>query len=959
MDGAEQSPQRSDRSGQLEVCLLGPLTVTRSGSPVRLTARKLRSLLSILALSVGRPVSVDRLSAVVWGTDMPRDARRGIHIYVARLRALLGPDIVSTDPDGYRLAVPAEHIDVALFYRLLATAREGRDGKRALLAEALRLWRGQPFEDVESAWLLQFEAPRLIETYLTAVEERIDLDLAAGRHGDLVGELSELTGRHPLRESLWARMLVVLQRCERPAEALSRYEVIRSRIADDLGVDPGPELQQIYADLLAGRPSAPASGVPASPVARPVPQQLPADLDVFAGRALELKELAAVLHGCRADSGPVVVSLHGSAGVGKTAVAVRWAHQIRDEFPDGQLYVDLRGFDPAGVVAEPGPVVRDFLDALGVPRQQLPGTESAQFALYRSILASKRMLVLLDNARSEEQLRPLLPGGRGCLTVITSRSDLTGLVASGGTHPIAVAPLSLEECRLMLVRRLGADRVTTELEAADDIIRHCGCLPLAIAAVAARAATRPSFALRELADELRRTAGTLNAFPGPDPLTDVRAVFSWSLRALSRDAERLFCLLSVHPGPEAPAEAAASLAGCPVEAVGPLLAELTRVNLLIEPSPDRFVMPALLRAYAHEQTNLRGGREEAIRGLLDHYAVSARNAAKLVGPRSEVAVDPEIAVTAVCFTDRAEALAWLSQEYAALLGMLRLAAAADAADHTWNIALALWEFLERQGRWHDLIVTESAALEAARSLSDRRRQGQVRLALSMVYTRLQRFDEALAEAQAALAVAIELNDPGGQARALCRVAALLDRLGMHDDALGHAHRALDRYRTSGDRAGEAAALTILGQCQAHLGRHERALAHSEQALAIQRDLRDRAEQAASWDAIGDAHRGLGRDREAIACYHRALDLQREFGRLNDQAGTLVRLGDAYAAAEDVGAARTAWELAIAAFGSHPDADDVRSRLAKVGRVEARPSTSDVAHGLRSPWTTPIRQPHAP
>jgi tetratricopeptide (TPR) repeat protein len=666
-----------------------------------------------------------------------------------------------------------------------------------------------------------------------------------------------------------------------------------------------------------------------------VPQQLPADLEVFAGRTAELKELTGVLRRCRADACPSMVVLHGPAGVGKTALAVRWAHQVQDEFPDGQLYADLHGFDPGGAPAEPGPVVRDFLDALGVPRQQLPETESAQFALYRSILAGKRMLVLLDNARSEDQVRPLLPGGPGCVTVTTARNDLTGLVASGGTHPITVEPLALEEARMMLGRRLGAERVTTELGSADDIIAHCGHLPLAIAVVAARAATRPTFALSALADELDRAAGTLDAFPGRDSVTDVRAVFSWSLRALSRDAEQLFYLLGLHPGPDVPAAAAASLAGCPVEAVGPLLAELTGVHLLTEPAPGRFAMPALLRAYAREQASLRGGHEEAIRGLLDHYAVSARNAVQLVDLRSAVAVAPEVAATAIRFADWAEALAWLSAEHAGLLGMLRLATAADAADHAWNIAVALWVFLERQGRWHDLIVTESAALEAARSLTDQRRQGQARLALSLVYARLRRFEEALAEAQAALVVATELDDPDGQARASCRVAALLDRLGMRDDALGHAQGALDRYRASGDRAGEAAALTILGRCQAHLGQHELALAYSEQALAIHRDLRDRTEQAACWDAIGDAYRRLGRNREAIVCYHRALDLEREFARRNDEADTLVRLGDVYAAAEDKDAARTAWELAIGAFGSHPDADDVRSRLAMVGGAATR------------------------
>jgi DNA-binding SARP family transcriptional activator len=354
---------------RLEVGLLGPLQVSVAGRPVELPAGRLPALLAVLALSAGQTVSVERLATAVWGEDPSVDARANVQSNVRRLRRLLGAELVATRGDGYALDVEPDRVDALRFVRLLelAAAAPDRASQRDRLAEALGLWRGAPFDGVRSDWLEQTQAPWLQERYLAGLERRIDLDLADGSPADLAAELGELTGRHPLRESLWVRLLVVLERAGRPAEALERYEAIRARLAEELGTDPGPELQRVYADLLAGRAPAPPGRT--TPAHRVVPRQLPADSDAFTGREAALKALDGLL-GDPDDPAPrplAIAAIVGTAGIGKTALAVHWAHRVADRFPDGQLHVNLRGFDPSGSPVEPAEAIRGFLDALAVP----------------------------------------------------------------------------------------------------------------------------------------------------------------------------------------------------------------------------------------------------------------------------------------------------------------------------------------------------------------------------------------------------------------------------------------------------------------------------------------------------------------------------------------------------------------------------------------------------------------
>jgi DNA-binding SARP family transcriptional activator/tetratricopeptide (TPR) repeat protein len=936
----------------LTVGVLGPLEVSLDGRPVELTSGRLRTVLAVLSISAGRAVPVERLVTALWNDDPPDQARRGVQTHLTRLRAVLGAGAIRTTPAGYLLNADPDRVDALRFARLLGAAAETTDpaAERARLADALALWRGTPFDGVRSDWLAQTEAPRLTERYLTAVERRVDLDLAGGWHADLVGQLRELTARHPLRESLWVRLLLVLDRSGRQAEALERYETIRVRLADELGTIPGPALRRVHANLLAG--TSPPPTVPATAVRVSVPRQLPTDVDGFTGRDAALKALNDLVRGGDDQPGAVAISaIAGTAGVGKTALAIHWAHQVADRFPDGQLYVNLRGFGRSGKAMEPAEAIRGFLDALGVPAQRVPSDLEVQAGLYRSLLAGRRMLILLDNARDAEQVRPLLPGSPTCLVVVTSRNQLTSLIATASAHPLVLDLLPPDEARALLARRLGPDRVAAEPAATGEIITSCARLPLALAIVAARAATHAGFPLRALAAELRDARSGLDAFTAGDTATDARAVFSWSYQALSAGAARLFRLLALPPGPDLAAPAAASLAGLRVPEVRPLLTELTDAHLLTEHLPGRYTFHDLLRAYATELTHSHdhdAARDLARQRVLDHYLHTAYAATMLLHPyRSPITVAPaRSGAVPQDLTDPEQAQAWFTAEHAVLVTGIAYAADAGCDTHAWQLAWTLEEFLFRSGQWREWADTQQLALAAARRLDEPAAQARTHRGIASACTWLGRYEDAATHFRGALDLYERLGDLAGQAGTEYNLALLFGRQDRHPEALHHARRALELSRAGGESSREtlAAALNYVGWEHAKLGNYQAALDHCQQALVVSQQIGQRLGEASTWDSLGYIHHRRGDHRQAASCYQHALERFRELGNRYLEAETLTNLGDSYLAAGEPDAARTAWRRAAAILDQldHPDAAQVRGKLDSLP-APASPDSGTAAH----------------
>ncbi|GAB4101060.1 tetratricopeptide repeat protein [Micromonospora taraxaci] len=678
----------------------------------------------------------------------------------------------------------------------------------------------------------------------------------------------------------------------------------------------------------------------------PVPRQLPPALPGFIGRVAQLAQLDAecVNPAPHEDGGPgpvTIMTLSGTAGVGKTTLAVYWAHRVADRFPDGQLYVDLRGFDSTGTEMTAVEAVRGFLEALEVPPERIPTHLTAQVGLYRSLLANRRMLVLLDNARDIDHVRPLLVGSPTCLVLVTSRNRLAGLVAAEGARPIGVGLLSAAESWQLLARRLGAQRLTVEPKAVDEIIERCARLPLALAVLAARGAANPAFSLAALAAELREAPRPLDSFDGGDASTDVQAVFSWSYRNLTPAAARLFRLFGCHPGPDIGVAAAASLAGLPRAQVPRLLAELAHAHLVTEHAPGRFGAHDLLRAYAAEQAERlepAESRRAAIRRGLDHYLHTAHAAALLLQPGRDpvtlAAAGPGVVPEEI--TDHGQALAWFTVEYPVLLAAVAYARRTGFDGHAWQLAWTLVDFLQRRGRWPDLVLAQEAALAGARRVGDRLGQANAHRDLARVLYRLGRVDEAARNYRQALVIFESLGDHTGQARTHRAFGAMLDGLGRYAEALDHGERALALYQAAGHLAGEASARNAVGWAHAQLGQYGPALAHCGEALALLRPTGDRHGEANTWDSLGFIHAQLGEHREAIRCYGRALRLYRRISDRYDEADTLSRLGvSRHAAGDPAGAVRT-WRRALGILDDlgHPDSERVRDLLTRAESPDA-------------------------
>jgi DNA-binding SARP family transcriptional activator len=936
----------------LELRLLGPVTVLVDGRPAELGRPQLRAVLAVLAVEAGRPVSADTLLDRVWDSAPPKAALAVLYSHITRIRRVLESDSGSPrpaalvrQPAGYLLDIDLDQVDLHRFRRLVTAAagaaepRQDLGERRDLLREALGLWRGTPLAGVRGQWA---DRSRVAwgQQRLDAAVVWARTELRLGQGTAAIGAIRELLAEYPLSEPLAAALMQALAAAGRTPEALECYASVRDRLGEELGTEPGADLQAAHLALLRGDAGPAPTGNagpagPARPHEVPPPAQLPLPVRGFTGRQDALDTLDALLKSDDRASTVVISAISGTAGIGKTALAVHWAHRVADQFPDGQLYVNLRGFDASGQAMDPSTAIRRFLGALGVPAEQVPADVDAQAALYRSLVAGKRVLVLLDNARDAGQVRPLLPGSPAALTVVTSRNQLTSLVAAEAAHPLTLELMPVPEARALLERRLGPDRVAAEPAAVEQLIARCARLPLALSIAAARA-RQSAFPLTVVAGELADAHRRLDALDAGDPATQVRAVFSWSYQALTPPAARLFRLLGLHPGPDTSVAAAASLAGLPVPTATSLLGELTRAGMLRELAAGRYACHDLLAVYASELSRTEeteDGRRAATLRLLDHYTHTAHAGDRLLNPTRDPIplplAGPAPDATPERLTTERDALAWLAVEHPVLLSALRLATDAGLDGLAWQLAWSLDTFLHWRGHWHDRTHAWQAAVTAAGHLADPVAAAHAHRDLGRAYNRLGDLADSELHLGRALVRFTEAGDRVGQAHTHRALASLSERQERLSQALHHDEEALTLFRAAGHRQGQADALNSIGWDHCLLGDHHQALSRCQQALALHRQVGDRWGEATSWDSLGYAYHHLARRPEAADCYRRALALVRDLGDRYFEADTLTRLGETHRASGDPDAARAAWRSAEAILTDlgHSDAEEVQARLA--------------------------------
>ncbi|SDS79999.1 ATP-binding protein [Actinoplanes derwentensis] len=662
---------------------------------------------------------------------------------------------------------------------------------------------------------------------------------------------------------------------------------------------------------------------PGTATRAPVPRELPAPSGTFAARTAEMSRLDAMLP----DRRPVVIS--GMAGVGKTTLALHWARGVADRFPDGQLYLNLRGFHPAGAVGT-HEALQQLLGSLGVPPERLPASPEAQERLYRTMLSGRRSLVVLDNVADAEHVRPLLPP-EGCLCVLTSRDHLTGLIVAEGAQSLTLQPFGVPDGRELLARRLGADRLAGDDTAVGRIVAACGGLPLALALVAARATIHPTFELAEIAARLDQAAGGLSALRSDDVNTDVRAAFSCSYRLLADAGQRMFRLLGLHPGPDVSDRAAAALAGTTPGEARAVLDDLARAQLLTEHRPGRYVSHDLLRAYAAELTaeaDPPAERRAAQLRLMNYMVSAACEAAITINPLRK----PLTPGAGEPYDSEAHAMAWFRDEHQVLLAVFRLAASLGADRLTWRLAWGIGEFLDRNGSLQDWTAVQSTALAAAERLDDPAAQAFSHRVLANGCIRLDRPHDALSHLARALDLYLSLDDLADAATTLYLTAWAHSLRGDWPQAIDHGERAIALARRADDPVVLGLALNMAGHLHAEQGRYDVTLDRCGEAARLQRAIGHRVGLSATLDTLGVAHQALGRPELAVEHYREGMRLHAELGDRYNEADMAVRLGDAYAAVADHTAAAGTWQrgLAVIEAMDHPAEAGLRERLAALG-----------------------------
>jgi DNA-binding SARP family transcriptional activator len=812
-------------------------------------------VLALLLMDPGAAVRRDTIVDMLWGDSPPRTAVGLVQAHVSRIRRLLNSHnrfggnegVIDSVRGAYRLSLSGTEVDLLVFRAHAARAAAARVAGDDVTAvecyeHAVSLWRGEPLADVDV--LCGHPGIAALRQELAGVLLRYaEVACALGQHDRVLARLQALADAEPLNEAAHARLMIALAGSGQRAAAIGVHEDVRSRLYRELGLCPGKELAEAYAGVLrqdnrAGNRGRP----PALPAAAPVvPRQLPTAPRCFTGRSGELTVLSALVErDLRQASGVVIAALTGMAGIGKTALAVYWAHQAAGRFPDGQLFVNLRGSGPSGPPVMPTDAVRGFLTALGVPPGRISPDTDGRTALYRSLLADRRMLIVLDNAQDAAQVRPLLPGSPGCLVLVTSRNRLTGLAAAEGAYLIPHGLLTPAESHDLMSSNLGAGRAVAEPAAVTELIALCGGLPLALCNVAARASARPGLPLAPLAAEMADAARRLDVLETGDPATSVRMVFSRSRAKLGDCASRMFRLLGVYPGPDITGPAAASLAGLPREQASLALAELCDEHLLTEYVPGRYICHDLLRSYAAEEAMTREsevGRHAAMRRVLDHYQQAASVASRFLYPHHTkvTRARPQRGVMPEAIGGPAQAAEWFENEQHVLLAMIGEASESGYAPYAWELPCVAGWYFQGQACWQRLAAAQESALAVAARRGDlaglamaRQHLGWLRFLLGDIVGAGHDLDEAIK-------LAGQLGD--GRLRALTglRRAYVLQAQDRILEAMVQAWQALRLYDAVGDPRGQACALYAIGWHLIQLGDHQQAINFSSRALMVGRE----------------------------------------------------------------------------------------------------------------------------
>lgn len=916
-------------SGGLSFGLLGPVEVRVGDRRLDIGPPKQRLVLAVLLLAANRPVPIERLVDLSWPDSPPPTARTAIHGRISKLRALLAGDPDTTllsEGSGYRLRVDADLVDAHRFTALVKQARAAASDALAvpLYAQALELWQGRPLDGTASEDVRRQLCGNLEEARQLALDDHTDARLRLGRHRELVDELTLRLATDPVRERTAGQLALALYRCDQTGPALDVCRRTRQCLQDELGIDPGPALAGMETAILRNDPSL---AMPAPPAVT-VPAHLPSNVAGFVGRATEVRWLTDLLSGNTLGTAVVAV-VSGQAGAGKSALAVHCGHRVAGRYPDGQLFVNLRGYDPREPV-RPVDALAWFLRALGVPPGQVPAELDGAVLLYRSLMAARRILVVLDNAGSAEQVRSLLPGAAGCAVLVTSREELRGLVALDGAQPMRLDVLPPAESLALLDRMIGTDRLDREPAAAAELAELCGHLPLALRIAGAHLAGHPDRPIEAYARELAadNRIGKL-AIP-EDPRAAVRTAFDLSYQALTPRQRRLFRTLGLVPGPDFTAEAAAAVAGCPVDEAELDLDRLDTAHLVRRCGTGRYVFHDLLRLYAAGRAE-DAERPAALGNLLDHYLHNAAAASRALYPhRIRVPLDdPPAGLTIAEFGGSAEALRWLEAELPNLTAAIH-----HAADTHRRAACLLADtirgFFPGRGRTQEWFAVATTALRAATEENDPWLMTAAHLSLTDAHHGLAQYPSAIEHATAARTHAVLAGWADGESTALGVLGGVhreagelheaaayfeqaLDinvRLGAHrkqvidlmnlgvshamlgalSEAADFFHRAHEIGQRSSSPSNTAIVLQCLGNVHRYLGKLTDAVEYLSSALAVSRDLNDLGGQAGILDSLAATHTDAGRHPLALGLAAEALTLARQAGARRTEAAIMATMG---------------------------------------------------------------------